>query len=914
MVSVLHFSDRFSTEYTHLLQKSLNFTFLKFEFSLSLKHFVIFFWVAAGFGCIYPSNQLNGALDQDMVPPTNSQAATAKALYTEKFSSAANSAVFVVFSRSTNSTPLLPSTILPNRTDFSTFDLLLNQTLLHYGVEDCYNKSNCTKVPSPVLSYSSFLSVIGVNLPGPVALQYMSAGNLSAIGGIAFKYGYYTEETKQFEAFLKNATTTLAKVYLQDVDVEILGLTTVNEAVAAAATDDTTILLVVIPVGYFIFAWHLSSLRFLIFPIAMTFFSLTTTFAIMYGVAGHMHLNSLMPGIVLCLVLCLVINYSILVLSTYKQEVRNRLRLTQHLKKEHVQDVVRIVLAKAGYHVTISGIALAVSCGGLAVFPLVMIQSIGIGCLVGVLVTLLQCFTFIPAMLLACPRFFTFAVRPCCEDGPTNRISFSRLSLGFYDENEPLPLLQPNRKIDRKTWYFKLGLSVETPPLNYIVVIFIFVCCIYPAIKAFDTKYSNEAQLYIPRQSNQLTAWTNLYKDFGPGELYTYNLVLVANYKDMVDDKNWRAVQAIVTELTLLPNTRCENLNTASFDGVQGCLNKTKNDILGGLFICGQYPWDPKKCTPSVKYAAVLGSIFLRPYPQKNDATYIMIKLKIDPLSDEGKTWYNDVKELMAQIPSKYNMTAGLTGFGADSIDSIDFVTQNFKFMVVITSCVIFVFVAFAFVSIVVPLRVLITTTTTIMVVYGLASLVYIDGKLDFLNFDGLRKTGSLSWMAPFSAFMICVGLSLDYDTYLVTKILEYVLLKKEPCDAIVMGLSDSGKTLTVSGLIISLCFGGLLFSDIPVMNQIAFYIIATALVDTFLIRLVLAPALMGILGVWNWFPMFHVFNDDDRAIMRMSLALPAPTLEAERQAGFFGGDAGDSLLSGGKGEKAVGYDTVAKS
>ena len=54
------------------------------------KYFVIAFWLAAGFGCIYPFGLLNGALDQNMSPPRNSQAASAKALFASKFGQAAS--------------------------------------------------------------------------------------------------------------------------------------------------------------------------------------------------------------------------------------------------------------------------------------------------------------------------------------------------------------------------------------------------------------------------------------------------------------------------------------------------------------------------------------------------------------------------------------------------------------------------------------------------------------------------------------------------------------------------------------------------------------------------------------------------------------------------------------------------------
>eukprot|EP00759_Apiculatamorpha_spiralis_P039243 PhF_6_TR38114/c0_g1_i1/m.56885/K06994/K06994; putative drug exporter of the RND superfamily len=841
---VLHFSNKLAVRYT--------------KFIFNAKYAIILFWVAAIGGCIYPSNLINSRLEQDMLPPANSQAAEAKKLFASKFQEAATSTALVVFSRSSNATPIIPSEGMPWRQDFLRFDAELSNITKSYSAD--------------VLAYSSFWSVMDAGLPGPVALQYMSKANTSAMSGVGFRHGPYDSRTKDFTKFLENVTKVLSEKYLNDIDVDVIGITTITNAVADSSSNDVTRMMAFIPIAFVVFSWHLSSLRFLFFPLFITFGSLVITYAIMYGISHSMGINSLMPAVVMCLVVAIVLDYCIFILNTFKHEVRSRLRFTAVLRKEHVEDVVRIVIAKAGYHISVSALALAISCSGLAFFPLSMLQSIGIGCLFGVLTSLLMCLTFVPAMLLACPNFFTFAVRPCCEEGPGNRLSV-RMSLGFVDEDEPLPLLAPTRRVDRKTWYFKVGLAITTFPINVSILILVILAFIYPSVKSFNTVYGNAAELYLPRGSSQLAAWSHMYKDFGAGELYDYRLVIAfPEGQNVFDQSAWDIAQAVARDLSRIPNTKCTNVNAASYDGTQGCKYVSQQDILGSMGFCVA---NPTLCTPQQKYNAVLGVLFI---PRASDSTWIIIKLSFDPTSNMGHDWYLAVKDRLPDYESKFGVKVGITGFGADTLDSIDFVTENFKWMVLISSIVVFLLVASAFLSVVIPLRCVLTISMTLMVVYGLAEMVYIEGALNVLNFDGLKKTGMLSWMAPFSALMICIGLSLDYDSYLVTKILEHVLSGKDHRDAVVMGLSDSGRTITVCGLLVCLCFGGLLFSDLPVMNQIAFYVITTSLVDIFVMRLLFVPAIMGVLGEWNWFPMFSFVKAYQREEAQFFPAPPSST------------------------------------
>ena len=73
--------------------------------------------------------------------------------------------------------------------------------------------------------------------------------------------------------------------------------------------------------------------------------------------------------------------------------------------------------------------------------------------------------------------------------------------------------------------------------------------------------------------------------------------------------------------------------------------------------------------------------------------------------------------------------------------------------------------------------------------------------------------------------------------------------------DAVAVGLLRSGPVISWAGLIMAVAYSGFLFSEIPLLNQLGFFIVLAVLVDSFVVRPLLVPALMHILGSWNYWP-----------------------------------------------------------
>jgi uncharacterized membrane protein YdfJ with MMPL/SSD domain len=165
------------------------------------------------------------------------------------------------------------------------------------------------------------------------------------------------------------------------------------------------------------------------------------------------------------------------------------------------------------------------------------------------------------------------------------------------------------------------------------------------------------------------------------------------------------------------------------------------------------------------------------------------------------------------------------------------------------------VFVAISFRSLFLPVRSIFTIVLTLGWVYGLATLVYEKGILNFLHFNGLKGYGAVYWAPPLISFSIIAGLSLDYDIFLLSRIKEYRYMGYSNKEAVVLGLSKTGHIITAAGFIMAIAFSGLLFSNIAVMNMLSFFLLFAVIFDTFIVRTFVVPSVMGFLGDANWWP-----------------------------------------------------------
>lgn len=161
--------------------------------------------------------------------------------------------------------------------------------------------------------------------------------------------------------------------------------------------------------------------------------------------------------------------------------------------------------------------------------------------------------------------------------------------------------------------------------------------------------------------------------------------------------------------------------------------------------------------------------------------------------------------------------------------------------------------------SIVLPVKAIVLNVLSLTAAFGALVWVFQEGHLSAL---GTTPTGTLVANVPVLLFCIAFGLSMDYEVFLVARIRENWLALRaaggnsarvDNDTAVALGLARTGRVITAAALVMSISFAALIAAEVSFMRLFGVGLTLAVLVDATLVRMVLVPAFMHVLGGWNW-------------------------------------------------------------
>jgi len=141
----------------------------------------------------------------------------------------------------------------------------------------------------------------------------------------------------------------------------------------------------------------------------------------------------------------------------------------------------------------------------------------------------------------------------------------------------------------------------------------------------------------------------------------------------------------------------------------------------------------------------------------------------------------------------------------------------------------------------------------TLSATFGILVFVFQDGRMEGLL--GYRGQGALELTAPVVLFAVAFGLATDYGVFLLTRIKEAWDAGVPNREAVAIGLERTGRIITAAALLFCIAVGAFATSQIIIVKEIGIGIALAVLIDASIVRALLVPSLMAILGRWNWWP-----------------------------------------------------------
>ena len=319
-----------------------------------------------------------------------------------------------------------------------------------------------------------------------------------------------------------------------------------------------------------------------------------------------------------------------------------------------------------------------------------------------------------------------------------------------------------------------------------------------PALPVFNINLGNVGISTLPADSDPRHAFDVLNEEFSDG-------VLTADIVIESPNVNTPEVQGSIDQLTAALTT----------DGFFGASKIEKNESGDLALITAAMPGDFS--SPASKSA--------------------LVRLRVDYIP---AAFHGDTAKVFVGGPT------------AETVDSVQTQKDYLPFVFIFVLGLSFLLLLVAFRSIVVPLKAVAMNMLSVGAAYGILVLVFQEGVgARLLGFE--ESPVIESWL-PLFLFAILFGLSMDYHVFLLSRIKERYDETGDNRGAVAHGLRQTASIITGAALIMVAVFAGMASGDLIIFQQVGFGLAVAILIDATLIRMVLVPASMELLGDWNWY------------------------------------------------------------
>jgi RND superfamily putative drug exporter len=191
---------------------------------------------------------------------------------------------------------------------------------------------------------------------------------------------------------------------------------------------------------------------------------------------------------------------------------------------------------------------------------------------------------------------------------------------------------------------------------------------------------------------------------------------------------------------------------------------------------------------------------------------------------------------------------------GGDPAETVDYrhsVSSRLPLALGIVAVTTFVLLFLMTGSVLLPLKAIAMNVLSLAATFGALVWVFQDG-----HFSGVldfAPTGALDLVMPVVIFVFAFGLSMDYEVFMLARIKEAYDETGDNDAAVAVGLQRSGKIITTAALLIVLVFAGFVAGEIVAMKQLGLGLALAVIIDATIVRLLLVPAAMKLMGRWNW-------------------------------------------------------------
>jgi uncharacterized membrane protein YdfJ with MMPL/SSD domain len=232
--------------------------------------------------------------------------------------------------------------------------------------------------------------------------------------------------------------------------------------------------------------------------------------------------------------------------------------------------------------------------------------------------------------------------------------------------------------------------------------------------------------------------------------------------------------------------------------------------------------------------------------PRRADGVWrVDVVTGAEPLSDEAQRLVRAIRA--ERPPFGFRVGGGTAAFVDQQASLSDSLPLALALLCGSTLVILFVMTG----SVVLPVKALLMNLLTLSAAFGLLVLIFQDGRFEsLLAYD---SQGALESTQPILLFCVAFGLSTDYGVFLLTRIKEARAGGLGERESVAVGLERTGRIVTYAALLFCIAIGAFATSEVVFVKEVGVGTALAVLIDAFIVRALLVPSLMALLGRWNW-------------------------------------------------------------
>ena len=502
------------------------------------------------------------------------------------------------------------------------------------------------------------------------------------------------------------------------------------------------------------------------------------------------------------------VDYSLFMVNRFREEL-NRGR--------DLRISTAMTVATAGKAVFFSGVTVAIGLMGMLFFENTGLPSLGIGGTLAVSVAMIFSIIVLPAVLaMLGQRLFKY-----------------KIPFAFSTDND-----------DGDGIWSKIATTVMDRP--WAVLIPTLIILLGAGLPFLQADFSIASRDALPPDDETRVGFEHMDEKWPEGAVNSATVVIDFDGEDPLSEQNIRGMHKWMT--AQLEDSRV-NKTFGYAMAYPGDWNDNSSEINETMAV--EY-WQTPSTNLSARDAATRE--YIRSQFLSNDITYVSFSLNGPITGADSRNFVDDVRdersEFMDELVVGEEGKLMVAGFAAYSQDVLDAIVENLPIALafIFSSTIVLIFIQVR--SVIIPIKAIVMNILSISASFGMLVFVFQWGNgAELLNFtpQPIEATN------PVIMFCIVFGLSMDYEVLMLSRIHEEWEVTGDNTQAVANGLQKTGRLITGAAAIMVVVFMAFGLSSVVILKQIGFGLALAILLDATIVRALVVPSTMRLMGKWNW-------------------------------------------------------------